>query len=160
MFFQDLLDQKSLKVLKGFWFATDHTQWSQIQLFHSEIQPFLKLRILFWVLRTLKFANFLNTISKCASMYCSSILDPVKYNASNHILIILITAILICYQSFVEEKTAMKLCNSCNFFRNKTVLFVKIESWNFARFHEILYDKDAENFSFLFWQTKKESAII
>ena len=31
------------------------------------------------------------------------------------------------------------------FFRNKTFLFVMIESWNFARFHEILNHKDAEN---------------
>ena len=28
-------------------------------------------------------------------------------------------------------------------------------SWNFVRFHEILNHKDAKNFSFLTWQTKK-----
>ena len=28
-------------------------------------------------------------------------------------------------------------------------------SWNFARFHEIFYQRDAENFTFLSWQTKK-----
>ena len=28
-------------------------------------------------------------------------------------------------------------------------------SWNFVRFHEILFQTDAENFSFLSWQTKK-----
>ena len=52
------------------------------------------------------------------------------------------------------------------FFRNKTFLFVKIESWNFqhlfySQFQETSQNQtdadslDAENFSFLSWQTKK-----
>ena len=32
-------------------------------------------------------------------------------------------------------------------FRNKTFLFVKIESWNFVRFHEIQNHKDAFYFN-------------
>ena len=48
-----------------------------------------------------------------------------------------------------------------HFFRNKTFLFVKIESWNFqhlfySQFQETSQNQtDAENFSFLSWQTKK-----
>ena len=42
-----------------------------------------------------------------------------------------------------------------NFFRNKTFLFVKIESWNFVRFNEIINQRDAKNVRFLSWQTKK-----
>ena len=39
-----------------------------------------------------------------------------------------------------------------------TKFFVKIESWNFVRFHLKSHQKDAENFSFLAWQTKKVSS--
>ena len=31
----------------------------------------------------------------------------------------------------------------------------RILSWNFARFHEILFQTDAESFSFLSWKNKK-----
>ena len=55
------------------------------------------------------------------------------------------------------------------FFMNKTFLFFKIEkqllfsfflsvvwlSWNFVRFHEILFQTDTESFSSLSWKTKK-----
>jgi hypothetical protein len=56
-----------------------------------------------------------------------------------------------CIISFVEEKTTIQLqwnCASFVTFRNKTFLFVKINKWNFVRFHEIHNHNDAENFSF------------
>ena len=35
------------------------------------------------------------------------------------------------------------------------IVWITWMSWNFVRFHEILFQTDAENFSFLSWKTKK-----
>jgi hypothetical protein len=61
-------------------------------------------------------------------------------------------------KSFVEEKIVIQLQWNwaiLKTFRNKTFLFFKIDKWNFVRLHKIESDKDAKNFSFLSWQTKK-----
>ena len=82
----------------------------------------------------------------------------------------------------VEERTMLESWYTSYFFRNKTFYlllnFVKPHnisahsdnfynpekrfllnvfwmSWNFVRFHKILNQTDAENFSFLSWQAKK-----
>ena len=62
-----------------------------------------------------------------------------------------------CYYSENQKSCIFKsqLLTCHTFFRNKTFMFVKIDDWNFVRFHEILNHKDAENFSFLSWRTKK-----
>ena len=36
-----------------------------------------------------------------------------------------------------------------------TIVWMSWMSWNFVRFHEILFQTDAETFSFLSWKTKK-----
>ena len=36
-----------------------------------------------------------------------------------------------------------------------TIVWMSWMSWNFVRFHEILFQADAESFSFLSWKTKK-----
>ena len=36
-----------------------------------------------------------------------------------------------------------------------TIFWMSWMSWNFVRFHEILFQTDAESFSFLSWKTKK-----
>ena len=36
-----------------------------------------------------------------------------------------------------------------------TIVWISWMSWNFARFYEILFQTDAESFSFLSWKTKK-----
>ena len=36
-----------------------------------------------------------------------------------------------------------------------TIVWMSWMSWNFVRFHEILFQTDAESFSFLSWKTKK-----
>ena len=36
-----------------------------------------------------------------------------------------------------------------------TIVWISWMSWNFVRFHEIQFQKDAERFSFLSWKTKQ-----
>ena len=48
--------------------------------------------------------------------------------------------------NFCGNPIGSQLLTCRTFFRNKTFLFVKIESWNFVRFHEILNHNDAESF--------------
>ena len=39
--------------------------------------------------------------------------------------------------------------------RNKTFLFVKIESWNFQYLHDLEFHETSQNVIYIFWQTKK-----
>ena len=39
--------------------------------------------------------------------------------------------------------------------RNKTFLFVNIESWKFQYLHDLEFHETSQNFTYIFWQTKK-----
>ena len=54
------------------------------------------------------------------------------------------------------QKIRVSITNMLHlFFRNKTFLSAKIESWNFVRFHEILNHQNAENVSIISWEENK-----
>ena len=55
---------------------------------------------------------------------------------------------------YSQQPSCYKNCTR-NCIRNKTFLFVKIETWNFQNLYDLGFFETSQNFIYLSWQTKK-----